>query len=177
LAQAREGARLTALVLRPRALDHPDAAALVGRLQAYYRVVYGGTDGTPIDAAEFAEPTGHFVVGYVDRVSVACGGWRARDGGDPALLPGDAEVKRMFVEPAQRGRGHGHAVLAHLEQTAAQAGRRRMVLETGLSQPAAIGLYLAAGYAPMAPFGTYRDEQGSRHYAKCLRSGTPQTSG
>jgi len=164
-------------VLRPRAIDHRDAAALVARLQAYYRVIYGGTDGTPIDAAEFAEPKGHFVVGYVDGVAVACGGWRARDGGDPALRRGDAEVKRMFVEPAERGRGHGRAVLAYLEQTAAQAGRCRMVLETGVAQPAAIGLYLAADYAPMPPFGTYRDEPGSRHFAKLLRSGTAREGG
>jgi GNAT superfamily N-acetyltransferase len=159
------------LVLRPTTIDHPDAAELVERLQAYYRDVYGGGDGTRIDAAEFAEPNGHFVVGYVDGAAVACGGWRARDGGDPTLFPGDAEVKRMFVESAERGRGHGRAVLAYLERTAAQAGRRRMVLETGTVQPEAIGLYLASGYVPMAPFGVYRDEPGSRHYAKCLPGG------
>ncbi len=158
------------LVLRPSPLDHPDAAALVIRLQAYYRMIYGGGDGTPIDAAEFAEPNGHFVVGYVDGVGVACGGWRARDGGDPALRRGDAEVKRMFVEPAERG--HGRAVLAYLERTAAQAGRLRMVLETGTAQPAAVGLYLRAGYVLMPPFGAYRDEPGSRHYAKCLPGDT-----
>ena len=45
-----------------------------------------------------------------------------------------------------------------------------MVLETGLRQPAAIGLYVGAGYASMAPFGTYRrhDADGSRHYSKSL---------
>jgi GNAT superfamily N-acetyltransferase len=165
------------LVLRSTAIDHPDAAALVERLQAYYQVVYGATDETPVDAGEFAAPDGFFVVGYVEGVAVACGGWRARDGGDPGLLRGDAEVKRMFVEPAERGRGHGRAVLAHLERTAARAGRVRMVLETAVLQPEAVGLYLSAGYAPMAPFGLYRDKSNSRHYAKCLRSGTPQNSG
>jgi GNAT superfamily N-acetyltransferase len=165
------------LVLRPTTIDHPDAAELVERLQAYYRVIYGGTDDTPVDVSEFAAPCGRFVVGYVDGVAVACGGWRARDGGDPGLLHGDAEVKRMFVEPAERGRGLGRAVLAHLERTAAQAGRCRMVLETAVLQPEAIGLYLSAGYMPMTPFGAYRDEPGSRHYAKCLPSGTPRDSG
>jgi GNAT superfamily N-acetyltransferase len=164
-------------VLRSATIDDPDAAALVERLQAYYRVIYGGTDDTPVDASEFAAPCGRFVVGYVDGVPVACGGWRGRDGGDPGLLNGDAEVKRMFVEPAERGRGHGRAVLAHLERTAARAGRLRMVLETAVLQPEAIGLYLSAGYVPMTPFGTYRDGQGSRHYAKCLPSGTPQDGG
>jgi GNAT superfamily N-acetyltransferase len=158
------------LVLRSTPLDHPDAIALVTRLQAYYRKIYGGHDGTPIDPSEFAAPRGRFVVGYVDGVAVACGGWRARDGGDPALFPGDAEVKRMFVDPVERGRGHAKAVLTHLERTAAQAGRRRMVLETGVFQHEAIDLYISAGYVPMPPFGAYRDEAGSRHYAKSLRS-------
>jgi GNAT superfamily N-acetyltransferase len=164
-------------VLRPTPLDHPDALALVTRLQAYYRQIYGGHDDTPIDVTEFAEPGGCFVVGYVEGVAVACGGWRARDGGDFALRPGDAEVKRMFVDPAQRGRGYGHAVLADLERTASQSGRRRMVLETGVSQPEAIGLYLRAGYVPMPPFGTYRDAPGSRHFAKSLRGETARDGG
>lgn len=74
----------------------------------------------------------------------------------------------MFVRPAYRGRGLARAVLADLEITAAQAGRGRMVLETGVRQPAAIALYIGAGYTPMAPFGTYRDAEGSRHYSKSL---------
>jgi GNAT superfamily N-acetyltransferase len=110
------------------------------------------------------------VVGYVDGVAVACGGWRARDGDEPPLRPGDAEIKRMFVRSPQRGRGLARAVLADLEAVAVRAGRRRMVLETGLRQPAAIGLYRSAGYVPMAPFGAYRDADGSRHYSKSLPS-------
>jgi GNAT superfamily N-acetyltransferase len=118
------------------------------------------------------------VVGYVDGGAVACGGWRARDeADDPALLRGDAEVKRMFVEPSVRGHGYGRAVLACLERTAAQAGRLRMVLETGVAQPEAIRLYLGAGYGPMRPFGVYRDAPGSRHYAKTLRSETARAGG
>lgn len=161
------------LVLRATLIDHPDAVALVARLQAYYRAIYGGGDGTPVDPSEFAPPHGRFVVGYVDGVAVACGGWRTRDGtDDPALHAGDAELKRLFVDSAERGRGHASAVLADLERTAAEAGRLRMVLETGISQPEAIGLYVSAGYAPMPPYGRYRDEIGSRHFAKSLRSDT-----
>ena len=65
--------------LRPTPLDHPDAAALIALLQAYYLEIYGGHDDTPHTAAEFVPPAGYFVVAYVDGVAVACGGWRARD--------------------------------------------------------------------------------------------------
>jgi GNAT superfamily N-acetyltransferase len=139
--------------------------------------IYGGNDDTPHEAAEFRPPAGYFVVGYVDGVAVACGGWRARDVDEPPLRPGDAEIKRMFVLPSQRGRGFARAVLADLEAAAVRAGRSRMVLETGDRQPAAIGLYVSAGYAPMAPFGTYRDTEAGRYYSRALPGAFAADSG
>jgi GNAT superfamily N-acetyltransferase len=156
---------------RSRAIpyDRPDAAALVAAVQRVYVERYGGEDATPVDPAEFAPPHGLFVVAYVDGVPVACGGWRARGrGDDPVLRDGDAEVKRMYVAADRRRSGHARAVLAELERTAAAAGRRRMVLETGTRQPEAIALYAAAGYAPMPSFGVYRDSPTSRCFAKPL---------
>lgn len=162
------------LELRHIPFDHPDAVRLISDVQAFYRLRYGGEDATPVDPAEFAAPLGYFTVGYVDGTPVACGGWRARDAGeDPSLTDGDAEIKRMFVVDAHRGRGYARAVLAELERTAAAAGRRRAVLETGTLQPEAIALYTSCGYAPMLPFGAYRDEPGSRCYAKALAVAAP----
>ena len=151
--------------------DHPDVAVLVAAVQREYVNRYGDEDATPIEVADFAPPRGFFTVGYVRGEPVACGGWRARDGdADPALRGGDAEVKRMFVLVTHRGRGYARAVLAELERTAAAAGRRRVVLETGTRQPEAIALYLSSGYLPTARFGLYRDAPNSRCYAKDLRS-------
>jgi len=59
-------------------------------------------------------------------------------------------------------------VLAELERTAAAAGRRRAVLETGSRQPEAVALYTSAGYGPTAKFGVYRHSPNSRGYAKIL---------
>lgn len=158
------------LAPRPVPFDHPDAVRLVREVQQVYVERYGGADATPVDPAEFAPPRGHFVVGYdADGTPVACGGWRARDEADDAVLGhGDAEVKRMYVVPAARGRGYARALLAELERTAAAAGRRRMVLETGTRQPEAIGLYASSGYHPMPGFGVHRDAAGSRCLAKRL---------
>ncbi len=157
------------LRLVPVPFDHPDAQRLIGELQGVYRERYGDGDATPVDPSDFAGPGGYFTVGYVDGEAVACGGWRARDGGaDPELSDGDAEIKRMYVAPAHRGRGHARVVLAELERTATAAGRLRVVLETGTLQPEAIGLYLSCGYGPVPRFGVYRDEPQSRCYAKKL---------
>jgi GNAT superfamily N-acetyltransferase len=157
------------LELRAVGYDHPDVAVLVAAVQREYVQRYGDEDATPVEPAEFAPPRGFFTVGYVAGTPVACGGWRARDGrSDDPLRDGDAEVKRMFVHAAHRGRGYGRRVLAELERTAAAAGRRRAVLETGTRQPEAVALYTGAGYGPMATFGVYRHSPNSRCYAKIL---------
>ena len=86
-----------------------------------------------------APPDGVFVVVYEDGVPVAGGGVR-RLGDDVA------EIKRMFVVPAARGRGHGRLVLDELEAAAAELGYRRLRLDTAQSMTTAIALYRGAGY-------------------------------
>ncbi|MEV6912547.1 GNAT family N-acetyltransferase [Amycolatopsis sp. NPDC051071] len=147
--------------------DHPDAAKMMVEVQLELAARYGGEDATPMDPAQFAWPRGLFLVGYLDDVPVACGAWRSHEGPDP-LLPGDAEIKRMFVMASARGRGFARAILADLERTAAEAGRLRMVLETGDKQPEAIALYLSAGYREVPGFGYYKDEPESVCYGKPL---------
>ena len=156
--------------LRTVPFDHPDATALIAELQQEYVRRYGGQDVTPVDITEFAAPRGLFLVGYLHGEPVACGGWRAHEGDEPGFADGDAEIKRMYVVPAARGRGLARTVLAELERTAATAGRRRLVLETGLRQPEAIGLYTSSGYGEIPRFSVYRCEASSRCYAKLLAS-------
>ncbi|GAB3428817.1 GNAT family N-acetyltransferase [Flindersiella endophytica] len=143
--------------------DHPDAVRLIAEVQQEYVIRYGGVDRTPTDPAEFAPPEGRFVVGYLDGTPVACGGWRVSGSGI-------AEVKRMYVTPAARGRGYARVLLAELERTIADAGLRRVILETGLAQPEAIGLYTSAGYTPIESFGIHRDSPNSRCFAKAVGS-------
>jgi GNAT superfamily N-acetyltransferase len=152
-------------------IDHPDVAEFFESAQRFYRAVYGEADRTPLGPEEFRPPRGDFQLGYVSdpsRRAVAAGGWRAREADEPSLRDGDAEVKRMFVREDVRGKGYARALLASLESSAAAAGRRRIVLETGTMQPEAIGLYASSGYREIPKFGYYRDEPESRCYAKPL---------
>ncbi len=155
------------LELRATPFDHPDAVRLIAEIQQVYVERYGGEDATVVDPREFDPPSGLFVVGYVGSEPATCGGWRERRAGESdALRDGDAEVKRMYVAAAHRGKGYARAVLAELERTAAAAGLQRIVLETGTEQPEAIALYTSAGYAPMPAFGTYAGSPTSRYFAK-----------
>ncbi|MCX2953489.1 GNAT family N-acetyltransferase [Lentzea sp. NEAU-D7] len=146
-----------------RAYDHPDSVKMIADLQQVYVERYGDVDVTPVDPAQFAAPLGYFVIGYLDDVPVACGGWRVND-----ELEGAAEIKRMYVVDSARGKGLSRLVLANLEATAREAGLRRMVLETGLRQPEAIALYTSSGYERIDNFGVYRDHPESRCFGKPL---------
>ena len=151
-------------------IGHPDAVALNDEVQAYYATIYGSGDLTPLEPAHFAPPHGIYLVGYDGGRPVATGAWRAleADPADPVLRDGDAEIKRMYVVSDVRGKGHARAVLAELERTARGAGRRRMVLETGIAQPDAVALYVSSGYTSIGTFGTHRDDHRSRCFAKDL---------
>lgn len=154
--------------LRTVAFDHPDAQKLVAEVQQEYVRRYGGPDDTPIDPREFAPPLGTFVVGYLDGDAIGCGGWRAHEDDEPDFADGDAEIKRLYMVPAARGRGLSRVVLAELERSAVSAGRRRMVLETGTRQPEAISLYSTSGYTEIAKFGEHHCWAYSRCFGKIL---------
>ncbi|UED88556.1 GNAT family N-acetyltransferase [Streptomyces profundus] len=153
--------------------DHPDARKLNDAVQAEYAERYGGDgDVTPLAPEMFDPPHGVYLLAY-DPLGrpVATGAWRAQRAGGEGYLDGDAEIKRMYVVPEARGLGLARLILGRLEQDAREAGRVRMVLETGIAQPEAMNLYASSGYL-MLPreqhFGVYRHEPNSRCYSKPL---------
>jgi GNAT superfamily N-acetyltransferase len=151
----------TSAELRTVGYTDPVAQHLVERVQQEYVVRYGGRDAAVVDPAEFSPPLGLFVVAEVDGAAAGCGGWRAH--GD-----GVAELKRMYVEPAFRRRGIAALVLAELERSAAAAGHRHLLLNSGDRQPEALALYARAGYIPVAGYGVYADSPGAVFLGKDL---------
>jgi GNAT superfamily N-acetyltransferase len=150
-AELRDGTRVE---LRITAYDSPVAQDLIARVQQEYVVRYGGPDAAVVDAAEFAFPAGIFLVAFVGDVAAGCGGWRV-------LEPGQVEVKRVFVDPAFRRRGLAEVLMAALEDSAARAGHREIVLNTGPEQPEALVLYDRLGYRPVSGFGVYACTEGA----------------
>jgi len=63
----------------------------------------------------------------------------------------------MRVAPAYRRRGVGRAILLRLLEEARERGYSRVSLETGRPAPflPAQTLYLAHGFTPCPPFGSY----------------------
>ncbi len=151
------------VVLRVVPLDHPQGRELERRHIAEMVERYGGSGPGPLEAAEFASPRGCFVVVIADGVAVGCGGFRY-------LGPGVAEIKRMYVDTAARGRGLGRRILTSLEEGAAAAGYQETRLETGTEQPEAVSLYVSAGYRPIEPYGEFRNDARSLCFSRILRS-------
>jgi GNAT superfamily N-acetyltransferase len=153
--------------VRLRAVPYRDPVAheLVVRVEEEYVRRYGGRDEAVVDPAEFEPPTGSFLVAEVDGVPAGCGGWRVHG---YAGEPGAVEVKRVYVEPAFRRRGLAQLVVAALEEDAAAAGHRAVVLNSGNRQPEALALYAALGYAPVPGYGIYAGMPGAVFLGKRL---------
>jgi GNAT superfamily N-acetyltransferase len=143
----------------------PDAQLLIKAALAELAARYGDGDGdaTPVEPAEFEPPRGAFFVAYLDGEPAACGAWRSH-GGEGTT----AEIKRMYTAPHARGRGLGRALLAAVEDSAREHGRRRMILETGGRNQEAVTLYESVGYARIPNFGYYRNEPDCLSYARDL---------
>lgn len=90
-----------------------------------------------------------------------------RDGSDYGT--GTAELKRLFVRPAFRGRGLSGVVVGEIERFARLRGLQRIVLETGDRLTAAIALYSSRGYDRIPNYGPYADDPSSFCFALDLR--------
>jgi GNAT superfamily N-acetyltransferase len=147
--------------IRAARFDEPAVQKLVSELMTDLSQRYGGSgDDTPLVSSDFDPPSGAFLVAVAEDELVGCAGWRAHGA--------DAELKRMYIAPAARGRGAARLLLAAIEESARARGFRRVILETGDKQPEAIGLYQSCGYERIEDFGYYKDEAGVLSFARTL---------
>ena len=101
-----------------------------------------------LEPAEVSGGRGAFLVIYQEGNPVGCGAVRRID-------PETAELKRMYVAQSVRGEGLGRRLVAALENEARALGVRRLILETGIRQTAALALYRATGFQPIPLYGEY----------------------
>jgi len=124
------------------ALD-PELAALVTAQQREIRETAAFAPGD--DAA--------YLVAVVGGRAVGCAAWH------PVGVR-IAEIKRMYVRPAFRGRGIARQLIVAIEEEALAAGRPVIRLETGTHLPAAIALYQSSGYHQIPAYGEDTDPAG-----------------
>jgi putative acetyltransferase len=143
--------------IRRESPDQPQVRALLDALDAYLASLYAPQDNHILDLEALCSPQVCFLVARHAGRAVGCGAYRhmlAEDASDGRPY---AEIKRMMVEPALRGRGIGVALLGRLESLMLDEGLELALLETGAAQKQAVGLYQRSGYRRRATFAGYPD--------------------
>jgi GNAT superfamily N-acetyltransferase len=143
--------------ITPEPYDSPVAAAL---WRAYYTEVsdryyllHEGRRTDPaelerevarLSGAELTPPTGQLLVGWYDDVAAGSAGVRL-------LAPETAELTRVFVDEAMRGKGGGPVLVRAAEDAARALGATRMLLDTRHDLVEARALYARLGYEETDP--------------------------
>jgi putative acetyltransferase len=140
-----------ALIIRPEDPAQPDVIELLRHGEAYSASLYPPESHHHLSLDALGRPEVRFLV--------------ARDAGGKALATGAvvlhdgwAEIKRMWVEEAARGRGIARQVLDALMAEASGAGVDMLRLETGVVSHSALAFYEKAGFQRREPFADYRPD-------------------
>jgi GNAT superfamily N-acetyltransferase len=140
----KSGVLHTEDMLDVRLQEVPFADEAVARLLAEWdnELGFSPKGGSTVQASDFAPPNGIFLLALIGDDDVGCAGLRR-------LTSRIAEVKRLFVRPAARGRGTARALLAGLEECAQNLGFEELRLDADGGAPAALALFRAAGFTPI----------------------------
>ncbi|PVY39896.1 GNAT family N-acetyltransferase [Pontibacter virosus] len=148
------------LYLKRTDSDDPDFVALVKLLDADL-AIRDGEEHAFYAQYNKIDKIKHVVLAYENGKALGCGAIKEYE-------PGTVEVKRMYVQPAGRGQGIASQVLAELEAWACELSFEKCILETGLKQPEAIGLYKKNGYQLIPNYGQYAGVENSVCFEKEL---------
>ena len=132
-------------------VDQRDIIQFIDDLDAYQAPLYPAASNHLLDIESLKATNVLFAVARDDDgMAIGCGA--------VVLLDGYGELKRMFVPPAQRGRGVAKAIITYLETHAVQRHCYLLRLETGIYQPEAHHVYARAGYKLRGPYADYLND-------------------
>ncbi|MEO6653752.1 MAG: GNAT family N-acetyltransferase [Ilumatobacteraceae bacterium] len=144
----------------------PDTLRLIDRLDRELTRIatHPGENHFTLSASQVTGDQGRMLRARYDGRLVGCGAVRR-------IAPSIGEIKRMFVDPSVRGLKIGAAILDQIEQAAVSLHITELKLETGPNQPAALGLYVEAGFERCGPWGEYLDSPAT---SMCFSKRLPQ---
>jgi putative acetyltransferase len=103
-----------------------------------------------LDVETILKPEMHFFGIYVGEKALGCGGfWTHTD---------FVVIKRVWIDPSARGKKISYQLIQRIEDEARALGFAVARLETGVSQPEALGLYRGLGYVERGPIGDYKPD-------------------
>jgi putative acetyltransferase len=129
----------------------PAITAMFDELNAYMSALYPAESNHFAAVETLIQSNVRFFGAKLDGVFVGCGG---------IVMEGTeySEVKRIYVSSATRGLGIGRMLIEVLADASRKEGINLMRLETGISQPEALGLFEACGFRRCGPYGDYPED-------------------
>ncbi len=124
-----------------------DFLRLIGKLDSELEERYGEMQ-KKYDLYNFIGEFNTIILAYDDGNAVGCGCFKKFN--DESV-----EIKRMYVQKEFRGRGISKQILAELERLTVDEGYTKALIETGIKQTEAIGLYEVFGYKKIENYGQY----------------------
>ncbi|HUE05798.1 MAG TPA: GNAT family N-acetyltransferase [Acidimicrobiales bacterium] len=136
-----------AVSLRPEPYGSEGPSWVVAQAEAELVARYGFLDDGELGltAAMFDPPAGVFVVARTNNREEPVGGVGLRTVGT-GTGTGTGEVRRLWVDPAWRGRGVGRELMTAIEDATCDLGLSVLRIETGDRQHEAVALYEAMGW-------------------------------
>ena len=129
----------------------PEVLRLMDMSNAYMASLYPAESNHMVDIDTLEKPTVSFFVARNEGQIVGC--CAVFDAGD-----GTGEIKRMFVDPQARGLKIGQLMMDAIIARGRELRLGAIRLETGISQPEAIGLYRKTGFVEIEPFAPYKPD-------------------
>lgn len=129
------------------------AAHLLALSDAYMASLYPAESNHMESPRALALPNVLFLGAYLKGDLAGCGAVK--------IMHDDSsygEIKRVYVLESFRGRGVSKQLMQALETHLIEQHIPLARLETGISQPEALGLYEKLGYHYRAPFGFYQPD-------------------
>ena len=136
--------------IEPTDPESDGARALIALADTYMSALYPAQSNHFESASALKAPNVLFLGCFLQDQLVGCGAVK--------ILSNDGrygELKRVFVLESHRGKGYSKAIMEKLESHLKTNGIALARLETGISQPEALGLYRRLGYVEREPFGAY----------------------
>ena len=150
------------IIYRRTTGDDPVFLRFYAVTEEYYSRIAGGADKrrdfVPFNASDRIP---FVVLAFFSGVPAGCAGLKK-------YSDTDAEVKRVWVEPAFRSRRIASGLMDRVEERAREEGFRRVILQTRPLMQDAVRLYEGRGYTLIQNYPPYDRLEGAVCYAKEL---------
>ena len=132
------------------------------KTEEYYSNIVGGIENRKeFIPYNISECITEVLIVYIDDEAVGCAGLKR-------YSEIDVEIKRVWVEPEQRGHHIALKMMAQIEERASNDGYKRTILQTREIMEDAVELYKKLGYTKIDNYPPYDKLDGAICFAKEL---------